>query len=63
MVHDGRDSNYASVKTVLDNLIHRLEVAETVVAFARPGDRLVEYANKAPHSRFLARELLPELKS
>ena len=47
---------------VLDNLIHRLDVAETVVAFTTPGDRLVEYPNAA-HSRFLTHELLPELES
>ena len=45
VVHDGGDFlQYASMKTVLDNLIHRLDVAETVVAFTHPGDRLAEYA-------------------
>lgn len=63
IVHDGGDYlNYASAKTVLDNLIHRNEVAEMVVAFVPPsGDRLVEYANDAPHARFIARELVPAL--
>ena len=51
------------MKTVLDNLIHRLDVAETVVAFTHPGERLDEYANSAAHSRFLTEELLPELES
>jgi enterochelin esterase-like enzyme len=32
-----------------------------IVAFISPGDRLVEYANHAPHARFVARELLPYL--
>ena len=64
VVHDGGDFlQYASMKTVLDNLIHRLDVAETVVAFTHPGDRLVEYPNSAAHSRFLTHELLPELES
>jgi enterochelin esterase-like enzyme len=64
VVHDGGDFlQYASMKTVLDNLIHRLDVAETVVAFTHPGDRLDEYANSAAHSRFLTQELLPELES
>ena len=41
VVHDGGDFlEYASMKTVLDNLIHRLDMAETVVAFTYPGDRL-----------------------
>ena len=63
VVHDGLDYlNYTSAKTVLDNLIHRAEIAEMVVAFISPqGDRLVEYANHAPHARFVARELVPEL--
>jgi len=55
VVHDGSDYlRYAAASTVLDNLIHRLDVAETVVAFVRPGDRLTEYANSAAHARYLA---------
>jgi enterochelin esterase-like enzyme len=48
VVHDGGDYlEYADMKTVLDNLIHRLDMAETVVAFTHPGDRLVEYPNSS----------------
>lgn len=62
IVHDGEDYlQYASMKTVLDNLIHRGEIADLVVAFVPPGNRLVEYANHAPHARFVARELVPHL--
>jgi enterochelin esterase family protein len=62
VVHDGRDFlEYASFKTVLDNLIHRLEMPEMIVALSDPADRLVEYANHAPHARFLAEELVPAL--
>ena len=62
IVHDGEDYlQYASMKTVLDNLIHRGEIADLVVAFIPPGNRLVEYANHAPHARFVARELVPYL--
>ena len=62
IVHDGEDYlNYASMRTVLDNLIHRGEIADLIVAFVPPGNRLVEYANHAPHARFIARELLPHL--
>jgi enterochelin esterase family protein len=62
IVHDGDDYlNYAAAKTVLDNLIHRGEVAPLVAAFVPPGNRLLEYANHAPHARFLARELVPLL--
>ena len=63
LVHDGSDFlQYAAMKTVLDNLIHRMDIAEVVVAFTDPGDRLVEYANSTAHSRFLTDELVPELE-
>ena len=62
VVHDGNDYlQYAAMKTVLDNLIHRLDVAPLVVAFVPPRDRLKEYPNHAPHARFIARELVPRL--
>jgi enterochelin esterase-like enzyme len=64
IVHDGGDYlTYASAKTVLDNLIHRLDVAEIVGAFVYPGDRLTEYANSAAHARYLTAELLPRLEA
>jgi enterochelin esterase family protein len=62
VVHDGQDYlDYAAMKTVLDNLIHRLDVAPAIVAFVPPKDRLREYPNHAPHARFIARELVPRL--
>jgi enterochelin esterase-like enzyme len=64
VVHDGGDYlTYAAAKTVLDNLIHRLDVAAAVVAFVSPGDRLVEYANSAAHARYLTAELVPHLEA
>ncbi|MEJ7628329.1 MAG: alpha/beta hydrolase-fold protein [Nocardioidaceae bacterium] len=64
VVHDGPDFlQFAGMKTVLDNLIHRLDVAETVVAFLHPGDRLKEYANSTAHSRYLTDELVPHLEA
>ena len=64
IVHDGGDYlRYAAARTVLDNLIHRLDVAETVAAFTYPGDRLAEYANSAAHARYLTAELLPRLEA
>jgi enterochelin esterase family protein len=63
VVHDGSDFlQYSAAKTVLDNLIHRLDVAEVVVAFVDPGDRLVEYANSTAHARFVNAELVPRLE-
>ena len=64
VVHDGPDFlQYAAAKTVLDNLIDRSEVAETVVAFLHPQDRLTEYTNSTAHSRFLTQELVPRLET
>jgi enterochelin esterase-like enzyme len=63
VVHDGGDFlRYAAARTVLDNLIHRRDVAEVVVAFLHPEDRLVEYADSAAHARFLTGELVPRLE-
>jgi enterochelin esterase-like enzyme len=60
VVHDGGDYlGYAGMKTVLDNLIHRGEVAEIVVAFSHPTNRLVEYAADPAHARFVVDELVP----
>jgi len=63
VVHDGPDFlRYASLKTVLDNLIHRLEIAPMVVALTHPKERLDEYPNDAAHARFLTEELVPYLE-
>ena len=64
VVYDGGDFlQYAAARTVLDNLIHRLDVAEVVAAFVQPQDRLTEYANSATHARFVTRELVPLLEA
>ncbi len=64
VVHDGGDFlQFAAMKTVLDNLIHRLDIAEMVVAFTHPGDRLAEYANSKAHARFVTNELVPHLEA
>ena len=63
VVHDGPDYlQYAAAKTVLDNLLHRSEVAELVAAFLHPGDRTAEYADSTAHARFVTGELLPYLE-
>ena len=63
VVHDGGDYlNFASARIVLDNLIHRLDAAEMVVAFIHPQDRVVEYPDHAPHARYVTRELVPHLE-
>lgn len=63
IVHDGSDYlNYASFKDVLDNLIHRQEVSELIVAGIDSPDRLREYPNHQGHARFVTEELLPHLE-
>jgi len=63
LVHDGGDFlAYGGMKTVLDNLFHRNDVAEMLVAFLRPGERLLEYADHPGHTKFLVEELVPRLE-
>ncbi|MEO1369712.1 MAG: alpha/beta hydrolase-fold protein, partial [Acidobacteriota bacterium] len=63
VVHDGHDYlRYSDLKTVFDNLIHRLEVAPMVVAFTNATERLSEYPDNPAHARFLTEELVPHLQ-
>lgn len=63
IVHDGGDYlRYADLATVLDNLIHRLEIPELIVALTYPVERLVEYPDNPAHARFLTEELVPHLE-
>ncbi len=63
IVHDGHDYlRYASLGTILDNLIHRLEIPAMIVAMTSSPDRLVEYANDERHAIFLTDELVPQLE-
>ncbi|MFQ5740438.1 MAG: alpha/beta hydrolase-fold protein [Acidobacteriota bacterium] len=64
VVHDGDDYlRYAQLRTVLDNLIHRLEIPPMIVALTQPQERLKEYAAHRDQARFVALELLPFLES
>ena len=61
--HDGRDYlRFASMQTVLDNLIGRHEVAPLVVAFTSGVDRNREYAADPRQATYLVDELLPALR-
>jgi len=63
VVHDGGDYlDFSSMRTVLDNLIHRLDMAEVVVALTHPQQRLVEYADDVAHATYIAEELVPRLE-
>lgn len=60
VVHDGNDYlSFAALKTVLDNLIHALEIPPLIVALTQSPDRLVEYAADDRHADFVATELVP----
>lgn len=62
IVHDGLDYlHYASLGTVLDNLIQALEIPRMIVALTQSPDRLQEYGGDPRHARFIAGELLPLL--
>lgn len=64
VVHDGPDYvKFASLRTVLDNLIHRLEIQPLVVALIQSPNRLQEYADDERHAGFLADELVPALEA
>jgi enterochelin esterase family protein len=64
IVHDGMDYlKFASLRTVLDNLIHNLEIPQMIVALTQSENRLKEYAADNRHADFLAEEMLPFLTS
>jgi enterochelin esterase-like enzyme len=63
VVHDGHDYlRYAGLGAILDNLIHRLEIPDLIVACTSSPHRLVEYAADERHARFLTDELVPHLE-
>jgi len=63
IVHDGRDyRRFANLTTVLDNLVHRREIAGMVVAMTHPPDRMDQYRDEPGHARYLAEELVPALE-
>ncbi len=63
VVHDGEDYlRFSDLQTVLDNLIHRLEIPPMVVALTQSHNRLEEYAASANHGRFLVEELVPAME-
>jgi len=63
VVHDGMDYlRYASLQTVLDNLIDRLEIAHMIVVLVQGQDRLKEYAANPLHARFIMEDLMPYIE-
>jgi len=63
IVHDGQDYlEFAALKTVLDNLIYRHEIAPMVVALTQSRRRLVRYAADPAHAKYITEELVPFLE-
>ena len=63
VMHDGSDFlRFTELKTVLDNLIHRLEIPPMIVALTDSPNRIEEYAGNDKHARFIAEELVPVLE-
>ncbi len=63
VVHDGSDYvKYAAMKSVLDNLIHHLEIPDLIAVFTDSPDRLREYANNEAHAKYITEELVPDLE-
>lgn len=61
--HDGRDyQRFASMQTVLDNLIARHEVAPLLVAFTSGVDRNREYGADPRQPKYIVEELLPAIR-
>lgn len=64
IVHDGEDYlRFAALRTVLDNLIHQLQIAPLIVACTQSPDRLAEYAGNDRHAQFIAEDLLGALRA
>jgi len=62
--HDGPDYvRFANFKTVLDNLIHRLEIPDVIVALSGSPNRIGEYADDERHARFVTEEAVPDLEA
>lgn len=60
VVHDGEDFlRFTALQTVLDNLIHRLELPPLVCVLTQSPDRMTEYVDDERHAAFLTDELLP----
>jgi len=64
ILHDGSDYvRYASLRSVLDNLMHDREIQDIVVALTDSPSRLVEYKVDPRQGDFLTHELLPAMEA
>ncbi|MCA8973926.1 MAG: esterase family protein [Planctomycetes bacterium] len=63
VVHDGFDYlRFANLQTVLDNMIHRLELPPLVAVMTQSPDRMNEYAADPRHADFIVNDLVPAME-
>jgi enterochelin esterase-like enzyme len=63
VVHDGFDYlGFASLQTILDNLIHRLELPPLIAILTQSSDRMHEYAADPRHADYLVQDLVPQME-
>ncbi|MBL8754251.1 MAG: esterase family protein, partial [Planctomycetes bacterium] len=63
VVHDGFDYlQFANLQTILDNLIHRLEIPPLVAIATQSTDRMREYAADPRQADFLVKDLVPQME-
>jgi enterochelin esterase family protein len=59
VVHDGGDFlRFGDLQAVLDNLIHRLDIPEMLVALDEPHERTSTYVGSEDHASYLSLDLL-----
>jgi len=64
VVHDGFDYlGFARLQTVLDNLIHRLEIPPLIAVLTQSSDRMHEYAADPRHAEFVVKDLVPQMEA
>jgi enterochelin esterase-like enzyme len=63
IVHDGADYvRFAALKTVLDNLVHRHEIASPIVVMTSSPNRMQEYAGDPRHGDYIVKDVLPVIE-
>lgn len=63
VVHDGFDYlGFANLQTILDNMIHRLEIPPVVAILTQASDRMREYAADPRQADYLVKDLVPQME-
>jgi len=63
VVHDGFDYlSFANLQTILDNMIHRLELPPLIAVMTQSEDRMNEYAADPKHADFIVKDLVPAME-